>query len=140
MARGLATFEAHGLQITDSLRVNREPSKRIMDSIRVFSGHLKSEEEKLMEMRKNKLSGFFDSTQLIAMISLAIAFITLFYSLIIFNKENQAKEKAIERAMRYSVELENNISKLRETNLELEEFKSLEKFYRNRPDSQDHCP
>jgi len=128
MARGLASFEANGLTIIDSLRVNREPSKRIMDSILVFSAHLKAEEEKLMEERKNKLTGFFDSTQLIAMISLAIAFITLFYSLIIFNKENKAKEKAIERAMQYSVELENNISKLRATNLELEEFKSLEKF------------
>lgn len=128
MSRGLVAYEANGMVITDSMRVNREPSKRIMDSIRVFAGHLKAEEEKMMEVRKNKLTGFFDSTQLIAMISLAIAFITLFYSLIIFNKENKAKEKAMERAMKYSVELENNISKLKATNLELEEFKSLEKF------------
>jgi signal transduction histidine kinase len=128
MSRALAGFEANGLVIVDSMRAIREPSKRIMDSIRVFTTHLKKEEEKLMEMRKSKLSGFFDSTQLIAMISLAIAFITLFYSLIIFNKENKAKEKAMERAMRYSVELENNISKLKATNLELEEFRSLEKF------------
>jgi signal transduction histidine kinase len=128
LARGLKAFEANELVMPDSMRANREPSKRIMDSIQVFSSHLKSEEEKLMELRKEKLTGFFDSTQLIAMISLAIAFITLFYSLIIFNKENKAKEKAMEKAMQYSVELENNISKLKATNLELEEFKSLEKF------------
>jgi signal transduction histidine kinase len=128
MARGLAAFEANEMVLPDSLRANREPSKKIMDSIRVYSSHLKSEEEKLMELRKEKLTGFFDSTQLIAMISLAIAFITLFYSLIIFNKENKAKERAMEKAMQYSVELENNISKLKATNLELEEFKSLEKF------------
>jgi signal transduction histidine kinase len=128
LSSGLIAFEANGMVVTDSMKVNREPSKRIMDSIRVFSAHLKAEEEKLMEARKDKLRGFFDSTQIIAMISVAIAFITLFYSLIIFNKENKAKEKATERAMRYSVELENNIARLKASNLELEEFKSLEKF------------
>jgi signal transduction histidine kinase len=128
LARGLTAFESNEMVMPDSMRANREPSKKIMDSIRVFSSHLKSEEEKLMELRKDKLTGFFDSTQLIAMISLAIAFITLFYSLIIFNKENKAKERAMEKAMQYSVELENNIRKLKATNLELEEFKSLEKF------------
>ncbi|MEO5563199.1 MAG: CHASE3 domain-containing protein [Chitinophagaceae bacterium] len=128
MSIALTAFRANGMVVTDSMRRYREPSKRVMDSIRVFGANIQAQEEQYMEQRKGRLSGFFDSTQIIAIISLAIAFITLFYSLIIFNKENKAKEKATEKAMNYSIDLENNITKLKTTNIELEEFKSLEKF------------
>lgn len=128
MSTGLAKFRANGLTITDSMKLSREPSKKIMDSIRVYTERIETEEEHLMQLRKDKLAGFFDSTQVIAIISLAIAFITLFYSLLIFNTENRAKEKAIEKATQYSIELENNIAELKEANLQLEELKGLEKF------------
>lgn len=128
MSNALTAFQTHGLQITDSMRMSREPSKKIMDSIRSYTEKIEKEEEQLMRSRKEKLAGLFDSTQVIAIISLAIAFITLFYSLVIFNKENKAKEQAIEKATQYSIELENNIAELKEANLELQELKGLEKF------------
>jgi signal transduction histidine kinase len=128
LSNALSRFQANGMYISDSMRMSREPAKQVMDSIRTFARKMQAEEEQLMQQRKDKLAGFFDSTQVIAIISLAIAFITLFYSLIIFNKENNAKEKAINKATRYSIELENNIAELKESNRELEEFKSVEKF------------
>jgi signal transduction histidine kinase len=125
---GLIAFRRNGLTVTDSMRLSREPAKRIMDTIRVIETRMQAQEEQMMRARKEALSGFFNSTKIIAMISLAVAFITLFYSLIIFNKENKAKELAIERALRYSVDLEAKIAELKEANHELEELKSLEKF------------
>lgn len=128
MSKNLMFFNASGMTITDSMRMTREPSKTAMDNIRSFSARLKAQEEKQMLEREKKLSGFFDSTQIIALISLVIAIITLFYSLIIFNKENKAKEKAMQKAMQYSKELEENIIELKHTNIELQEFRNLEKF------------
>lgn len=128
MATSLTRFRASGMVVTDSMRLYREASKKVMDSIRVFAANMERQEEQLMQQRKEKLAGFFNSTQIIAMISLAIAFITLFYSLIIFNTENRAKENAIEKATQYSIELETNIADLRDANQELQELKSMEKF------------
>lgn len=128
MAEALSAFRIHGLMITDSMRLRREPSKRVMDSIRTYTEKIERVEETEMLQRKAKLTDFFKSTQIIAIISLAIAFITLFYSLIIFNKENKAKEKAIGKATQYSIDLEANIAELKEANLELQELKSMEKF------------
>lgn len=128
MSQALSAFRAHGFVITDSMRLNREPSKKVMDSIRAYAARMETEEEQLMQQRKQKLAGFFDSTQVIAMISLAIAFITIFYSLLVFNNENTAKEKAVEKATQYSIELEANIAELKAANLELQELKGMEKF------------
>lgn len=128
MSVALERFRASGLTITDSMRLNREPSKKLMDSIRAYTARIEADEEQLMQLRKDKLAGFFDSTQVIAIISLAIAFITLFYSLIIFNTENKAKEEAVEKALQYGIELENNVAELEEANQQLEELKGMEKF------------
>lgn len=128
LSTNLKTFRANGMLVSDSMRAHREASKESMDKVRHYCASMKTVEETLNTDRKEKLSGFFDSMQIIAIISLLIAFITLTYSLIIFNKENKAKEIAIRKAMKYSAELEENISELKNTNIELEEFKSVEKF------------
>jgi signal transduction histidine kinase len=128
MSDGLVAFRMNGLTITDNMRVSREPAKKIMDSIRIFSKRMANEEENMANIRKKRLDGFFNTTLIIAMVSLAIAFITLYYSLIVFNKEHKAKELAINRATGYSIILESNISELKEANLQLQELKNLEKF------------
>ena len=128
MSVGLADFQKSNFTITDPMKISREESRQIMDSIRLFVNKTEEEEQGLMKVRKEKLAGFFAKTQIVALISLAIAFITLIYSVIIFNKENKAKEKAIQKARGYSIELENNIRELQEANIQLEELKSMEKF------------
>lgn len=128
MATALDDFRMHGMIVTENMRLSRESAKQVMDSIRTFAARLEATEEQQSEQRKEQLSKLFRNNQLIAMASLAIAFITLFYSLIIFNKENTAKERAIKKATQYSIQLEANIQELQHTNLELQELKSLEKF------------
>lgn len=128
LSAGLGAFIANGLMTSDSIKIAREPSRMVMDSIRAYVEKMKAAENSLMLQRKEKLSGLFDSNQVVASISLIIAFVTLCYSLIVFTRENSAKEKAIERALQYSVELEKKIAELQHTNIELQELKSVEKF------------
>ncbi|MEO8405549.1 MAG: CHASE3 domain-containing protein, partial [Chitinophagaceae bacterium] len=105
MVNGLEDFQNSGFTITDPMKITRETSKKVMDSIRLYVERAENNEQTLMAARKDRLAGFFRSTQIIAIISLAIAFITLVYSVIIFNKENSAKEKAIQKATGYGIEL-----------------------------------
>lgn len=128
MTNGLEAFIANGLVIHDSMKIAREPARRAMDSIRLYVGKMEAVENNLMLVRKEKLSGLFDSNQIIASISLIIAFITLCYSLIVFTRENNAKEKAIEKATQYGIELEKKVKELQQTNMELQELKGVEKF------------
>ena len=73
-------------------------------------------------------SGFFKSTTIIAMVSLIIALVTIFYSLITYNRQNKAKEEADKNARAYSLELEDRVNELKKANTELEELRSIEKF------------
>ena len=57
-----------------------------------------------------------------------IALVTIFYSLITYNRENKAKEKADRNAKVYSLELEERVNDLNKANAELEELRSIEKF------------
>lgn len=124
----LNDFVENGLIISNSMRLRRESTKRVMDSIRLYVDKIQGVENDLMVTRKDKLSGLFDSTQVVASISLIIAFITLCYSLIVFTNENNAKKKAIEKAEQYGLELEKKVAELERSNHELQELKSVEKF------------
>lgn len=128
MTNAHKAFIANGMKVSDSMQIKREASKSVMDSIRLYVDKMKTAENNVMLQRKGKLSGLFDSNQVIASISLIIAFITLCYSLIVFTRENNAKEKAIKKATQYGVELEKKVEELQQTNRELQELKSLEKF------------
>ncbi|HTD94818.1 MAG TPA: ATP-binding protein, partial [Chitinophagaceae bacterium] len=60
--------------------------------------------------------------------SLLVALITVIYSLIVYTRENKAKEEADQTAKAYSLELEARVNELNRVNVELEELKSMEKF------------
>jgi signal transduction histidine kinase len=121
MKEAKVSFVQNDFTITDGMRKRRESTRALMDSIRLYVDRMKSIENSLMVMRKDKLSGLFDNTQVVASISLIIAFITLCYSLIVFTNENKAKEKAIEKT-------KEKVTELQLSNKELKELKSVEKF------------
>src|SRR5688572_24228282 len=66
MSHALDAFIANGLVINDSMKIAREPSKMVMDSIRTYVDKMKTVENSLMLQRKDKLSGLFNSNQVIA--------------------------------------------------------------------------
>jgi len=121
-------FQREGFVITEAMITSWESNKEAMDNIRILVQQLKDAEQLLMNSRNSKLEGFFRSTAIIAVISLVIALVTIFYSLITYNRENKAKEEADRYAMIYSMELEERVKELNKANDELEELRSIEKF------------
>jgi signal transduction histidine kinase len=128
MSDGLAKFQHNGFVMTDDMKIAREPSKSAMDSIRLLVKQLQEREYALMKERSDELNGFFTSTKIITITSLLIALITVIYSVVIYNRENKAKEKATASAMDYAIALEERVGELNRVNTELQELKSIEKF------------
>ncbi|MEP7376283.1 MAG: CHASE3 domain-containing protein [Chitinophagaceae bacterium] len=124
----ITKFQRGGFIITDDILSSRESNKQIMDNIRLLIQQLKEDEQILMNERNNKLDSFFNSTTILAIISLLIALVTIFYSLITYNRENKAKEESDRYATIYSLELEKKVNDLNLANAELEELRSIEKF------------
>jgi signal transduction histidine kinase len=125
---GIRLFQISGFQLTNSMNVAREASKNAMDSIRLYIASMKETEEKLMVQRRQEVSSFFTGTTFIMISSLIITFITIFYSIILYNRESKAKKSADKNAEQYRAELETNVKKLKQTNSQLQELKSIEKF------------
>ena len=124
----MINFQRGGFVITEDILSSRESNRLVMDNIRLLLEQLKQDEQKLMNERNSKLDSFFTSTTIIAVISLFIALVTIFYSLITYNRENKAKEQADKNARIYSLELEKRLNELNKANTELEELRSIEKF------------
>jgi signal transduction histidine kinase len=128
LGQALRRYKEAGLNITADMTANRENSKNAMDSIRLFITRMKTAEEKTIYKGNKSLVGVFDSTNIISITSLIVALITVLYSLIAYNKENKAKEKADEQANLYRKELEDKVTELKRVNAELHELKQIEKF------------
>lgn len=128
MKTGLADYLANGFKITPEMRLKRPVSLHTMDSMRLYVAKLKDAEQALMDGRQDKLSQLFGGVKAMAIISLAIVFAALLYSILTFNFENKAREKADKRANKYRVDLESNKTELKEKDMELKELKDHEKF------------
>jgi signal transduction histidine kinase len=128
MADGIRQFREAGLNRTPEMLARREASRVAMDSIRMLIGQLESKEQQAMTDHTVTLTGSFNNTDVIALISLAIAILTIIYSLYTYNRENKAKEIADGKALQYQKELENKLQELEQVNAELKELKTIEKF------------
>ncbi len=128
LADFLQTFQRSGFVITDEILSSRDANKQVMDNIRSLVQDLKDEEQLKMNRRNEILRGFFTSTTIIALVSLIIALVTIFYSLITYNRQHREKEEADNNARAYSLELEDRVNELKKVNTELEELRSIEKF------------
>jgi signal transduction histidine kinase len=124
----ITKFQRSGFVITEDILSSRDSNRLVMDNIRLLVEQLKEDEQILMNERNSKLDGFFNSTTVIAIISLLIALVTIFYSLITYNRENKAKEAADSNTKVYSLELEKRVNELNKANAELEELRNIEKF------------
>ena len=125
---GIKLFQISGFKLTDSMSVTREASKNVMDSIRLYIASMKETEEKFMVQRRQEVANFFKGTTFIMITSLIITIITIFYSIVLYNRESKAKKLADKNAEQYRAELETNVKKLKQTNSQLQELKSIEKF------------
>jgi len=128
MKTNIALFQQAGEQSTPEVEVNRRRGQALLDSISTYTQYFIVHEEKLMEHRKNKLTGFFKSTQVIIFISLLTSILAISYSLINYNRESLARDESNKKNIQYQKELEAKIDELKKMDAEVKELKSMEKF------------
>jgi signal transduction histidine kinase len=128
LTKGLIDFQKNGFVVTDEMKLRLDSGMNTMDSARSYISSIKDAEEKLVQTRKARLSGFFNGARMMAIISMIIVFFALLYSIITFNRAYNAREKADKKANEYKIDLESNKTELKEKNIELKELKDLEKF------------
>lgn len=124
----LTHFKGGGNIATGDMAVSMDSSSQVTDRIKSLIGSIEDREQALMKVRNEKLRQFFQTIAIMAIISLVITLVTIFYSLITYNKENKAKKEADNKAKVYSMELEGRVNELKMLNAELSELRSIEKF------------
>ena len=124
----ITKFQRENFIISDEMIASHRSNNSSMENLRQLIKVLKEDEQALMNVRNAKLKGFFRTMAIMAIISLTITVVTIFYSLITYNKENKAKEEADKNAEAYRKELEFRVNELKRVNMELSELRSIEKF------------
>jgi signal transduction histidine kinase len=124
----ITKFQQEGYTITSEMVTTHQVNRQLMENIRKLVQDFTDREETLMNVRNSKLKSFFQTIAIMAIISLVITLVTIFYSLITYNRENRAKEEADANAEAYRKELEGRVNELNRVNTELSELKSIEKF------------
>ncbi|HET7116499.1 MAG TPA: CHASE3 domain-containing protein, partial [Hanamia sp.] len=86
-------------------------------------------EEKTMLVKRSKMAFEYSGLiNILNVISIIIAVLLTFYSLIVYNKENRAKRNAAKKADQYREQLQSRVQQLAELNTELIELRSQEKY------------
>ncbi len=127
LAKSVAGYDSAGYA-TREMRLRREGSKVVMDSIRLLVDQMVKAEEGEIRNRQDKLKGIFNSTQIFTVASLVVALITIIFFVTFYHRENRARERADRKAADFRLELEQKVAELNEMNAELQELRSIEKF------------
>jgi signal transduction histidine kinase len=125
---GISIFKNKNYRVTDSLKTISYESKEKMDEIKSLMLKMQDQENSLMLNRSEKLSSFSDFIKIVNIVSVVVAILLTFYSIVTFTKENRAKKEADFKAMQFRNQLELRVKELDNLNKELLELKSLEKF------------
>lgn len=128
LRQAILMYQRSGYKVTNELIAEKLESMLLMDSIHQTIEQLTTIEYAHMIDRRHRLSGYFSGTRTITLVSLIIAVIAILYSVITYNRENQAKSEADLKAQQYEADLKRNINELQEMNHELSELRSNEKF------------
>lgn len=99
-----------------------------MKKVEIFTKKIQKEERELWQERNRRLTKYSHTIKNFTIISLIVAILLTFYSVITFNKEHKAKQEASEKAKAYRQQLELRIDELAALNLELIELRNIEKF------------
>ena len=128
LSTGLLLFKNHNLTVTDTMKLMGHNGKLVMDSIKLLALKFQKEEDALLIKRSNRGTNFSNFIKVINVAAFAIAIVLALYSIIIFNKENNARRAADKQAEEFRQQLEQKINELKNLNTELIELRSIEKF------------
>lgn len=114
--------------ITDRILNPRSRGILKMNKVESYAHYIRDEEKKLSQQRNGRLTKYSNIIKGITIISLIVAILLTFYSILTFNKENKAKKEASQKATAYRQQLEVRVDELAALNLELVELRNIEKF------------
>jgi signal transduction histidine kinase len=89
---------------------------------------MKQEEITLRDTRSGEISKYSGLIQVLNVVSIVIAVLLTFYSLVVYNKEKKDKNIAAKKAEKYKEELQKRVNELAKLNTELIELRRLEKY------------
>ncbi|UEG51044.1 CHASE3 domain-containing protein [Ferruginibacter lapsinanis] len=124
----ISRFLSHNYTIDEVLVENTYTGKASMDSIRKLVSDMQEHENKLLEVRSNKVDSRYTALNTIVITSLVLAFIFAGFGAITFVKENEARQQADKKVTAYQQELKRRIEELDKANKELIEMRREEKF------------
>ena len=101
--------------ITNAILNTRSQGIAKMDKIENYVHYVQNEERKLSHERSDRLAKYSNIIKGFTIISLLVAILLTFYSIITFNKENKAKREASQKAASYRQQLEMRIDELAST-------------------------
>lgn len=89
---------------------------------------MKHEEINLRDTWSDKISQYSGLIKVLNIISIVIAVLLTFYSVVVYNKEKKDKNRAAMKAEKYKEELQERVTELAKLNTELIELRRLEKY------------
>lgn len=128
MSSQIMLFENNKNVITDSIRSLSYDGKLLMDSVKIKTLRMQEEENSTMLRQSRDVITFSNLIKIINIISIIIAILLTFYSIISFTRENRAKKLADKTAAEFREALELKVKELDKSNTELMELRSIEKF------------
>ncbi|OJY98297.1 MAG: hypothetical protein BGP13_11720 [Sphingobacteriales bacterium 40-81] len=114
--------------LTDSLLINEEYGKLVMDSLRNVIITMQNAEEGIRDKNREELQLRYRTLNVVITASLIIAVLLFIFGFITYITENKARRLADQKAEEYRGELEKRVEDLDKANRELVEMRRLEKF------------
>jgi signal transduction histidine kinase len=124
----LGILNNNNFQINDSIKLRERLNNNLIDSIGKVSDTIKMVENRLLYLRTQRVDFYSKIVFWIIIGAGLVSGLLIIYSLITFNIESQAKNKATIQAESYHEQLEKRILELASANRELMELRSLERF------------
>lgn len=127
LEKRIQNFQKDNLLTNDIIEENAK-ANILLITIETKVHQMQEEERKLWNERSEKISNYSELIKYLSVISIIIAILLTLYSILVFNKENQGRKEADEKALELRQQLENRVKELADLNSELIELRSLEKY------------
>lgn len=124
----IAALQNNNYVLTDSLLINEEYGKLVMDSLRNIIITMQNAEEGIRDNNREELQLRYRTLNVVITASLIIAVLLFIFGFITYITENKARRLADQKAEEYRGELEKRVEDLDKANRELVEMRRLEKF------------
>lgn len=128
MDAGMAEFDRHPFQVSDSMRIQRFFSLEIMNHIRSVVSDVQDAERQRLHTRLAGMASRYHTLNNVILMSLGLAILMALLGFYTYSYENKGRRIADRRVSEYQQQLRERIKDLDQVNKELIRMRSIEKF------------